>query len=278
MRPQLSLTFAAALLAAKPAERTRSVPPTRQYHMRSRFRPRHAARKARVTRVSRFVVVSTLLALSPLTGEAGGVKVTSFGSLAGGNAAFFNDVTKAMGAIEGTLGIPLADGVKVKFFGSLAGGNAVSSHDLTKATGAIESTLDIPLIGVYAAPGGMIYSPPVTPKLWEKLLNLHDFFTPLYSLRPVCPAPLPQCCFPCCPYPRCCFPPCPPRPCPDSLPFGELSGKSVPRWGHLVNDAMWNLAAQYEGFRNEYIASGSDKLEQRLQMKGLKGAWDRFPD
>ena len=138
----------------------------------------------------------------------------------------------------------------------------------------------------------------VNSKSMAKFGKAYESAAARYFLPPVCPTPLPPCCFPPCPCPC-------PRPCQEPLPFGDLGGKYVPSWWHapmmktlgakvlphdvkltlnaknlgpVADYAMRNLAAQYEGFRNEYSASGSGKLEQRPQMKGLTGAWDRFPD
>ena len=129
--------------------------------------------------------------------------------------------------------------------------------------------------------------------IWKsvaKFWKAYDVPASFYWLRPICCTPLPPCCRPP-PSPSC------PCPCPEPLPFGDLRGKYVPPGGHVammkalgakvlpygvkltlnaenfgpvVDDAMRKLATQYPGFRNEYIASGSGKLEPRLKAERLK--------
>lgn len=132
----------------------------------------------------------------------------------------------------------------------------------------------------------------VNSKSMVKFGKAYDSAAARYFLQPVCSTPLPPCCCPPCPCPC-------PCPCPYFWPppLSDLRGKYIPPWGHVpmmkamgakvlphgvrltlntenlgpvVDDAMRKLATQYPGFKNEYIASGSGKLEPRPKMERLK--------
>lgn len=164
----------------------------------------------------------------------------------------------------------------------VAGIDYVSGVDVPRVMGAGWGRKYDTSVALHAAVAGGALPFHEISKSMAKFYNLDGVVPGHYWLRPICCTPVPPCC------------PCP-CPCPDPSPFPNLRGKSPPPdmhgmkpWpekafsdgvkltlnaenlGPIVDDAMRKLAIKYSGFRKEYIASGSVKLEPRIKAEPLK--------